>query len=162
MRTACTLPYGGDFPTDRPWPQTPPGKRPPLTDTLPLDRDPLTETPLDRDPLDRDPNGQRPLWTDTPWTETPILTETSLWTETSFWTENPPGQRIPQHSPPLDRDPPIDRYPLWTESQTGVKTLPCRNFAAGGNHDSQLCNNSIYIVKFVLSVYGNSLATESN
>ena len=26
------------------------------------------------------------------------------------------------------------RPPLWTESQTGVNTLPCRNFVAGGNN----------------------------
>ena len=25
------------------------------------------------------------------------------------------------------------KTPLWTEWQTGVKTLPCRNFVAGGN-----------------------------
>ena len=30
-----------------------------------------------------------------------------------------------------DRDPPP---PMWTELQTGVKTLPCRNFVAGGNY----------------------------
>ena len=24
--------------------------------------------------------------------------------------------------------------PLWTESQTGVKTLPCRNFVVGGKN----------------------------
>ena len=27
-----------------------------------------------------------------------------------------------------------DPLPLWTESQTGVKTLPCRNFVADGNN----------------------------
>ena len=31
-----------------------------------------------------------------------------------------------------DRDPPDRDPPVWTESQTGVKTLPCRNFVAGG------------------------------
>ena len=40
---------------------------------------------------------------------------------------------------PLDRDSPCtetpwQKPPLWTESQTGVKTLPCRNFVAGGNN----------------------------
>ena len=66
----------------------------------------------------------------------------------------PPGQRSP---PPRQRPPPGQRPPTWTEtpqtplghvtcgacwdrdpspteSQTGVKTLPCRNFVAGGNN----------------------------
>ena len=32
-----------------------------------------------------------------------------------------------------DRDPPGQRLPLWTEAQTGVKTLPYCNFIAGGD-----------------------------
>ena len=73
----------------------------------------LTETPPDRDSRGHTPPDRDPL----PWTETP------LWTDRD----------------PLDRDPPdkdpapdsqtgsdiIQRPPLWTESQTGVKTLPC-------------------------------------
>ena len=92
--------------------ETPPGHRP-SGQRHPLDRDlprprtsPWTEAPPpDRDILDKDTS-----WTDTRWTETPR-------TETPLWTENPtPGQRTPPR----------------TESQTGVKTLPCRNFVAGG------------------------------
>ena len=37
-----------------------------------------------------------------------------------------PGGLCPGDLP--DRDPPV------TESQTGVKTLPCRNLVVGGNH----------------------------
>ena len=52
---------------------------------------------------------QRPSWTETP---------TPPWIEISVSS----GQR-----PLLDRDP-LDRdHPLWTDSQTGVKTLPCPN-----------------------------------
>ena len=29
--------------------------------------------------------------------------------------------------------------PPWTEWQTGVKTLPCRNFVAGGNYSVKVC-----------------------
>ena len=40
--------------------------------------------------------------------------------------------RDPRTETPLDRDPSQQRPPpKWTESQTGVKTLPCRNFVAG-------------------------------
>ena len=47
-------------------------------------------------------------------------------------TETPSGQRspwtvTPWTENPLDRDP-----PLWTESETGVKILPSRNFVASG------------------------------
>ena len=58
-----------------------------------------------RDPLDRDPRTKNPPWT-----------ETSLWS-CDLWCML--GQR-----PPF----------LWTEWHTGVKTLPCRNFVAGGNN----------------------------
>ena len=54
---------------------------------------------------------------------------------------------------PLDRDPPGQRPPWscdlwcmleqrpppWTESQIGVKTLPCRNFVADGNNCVNPC-----------------------
>ena len=51
-------------------------------------------------------------WQRLPWTETPL-------------------NRDPLDRDPLDRDP-LDRDPsLWTESQTGVKTLPSRNFVCG-------------------------------
>ena len=32
--------------------------------------------------------------------------------------------------------------PLWTEWQTGVKTLPCRNFVAGSNNKKKYCLNT--------------------
>ena len=85
-------------------------------------------------PLNRDRPGQR-----TPLDRTP-------------WTETPSGQRPPLDRDPLERDPPEERppdrdipwteilrtkNPLWTELQTGVKTLPCRNFVAGGNFSSK-------------------------
>ena len=88
--------------------------------TTPPDRDPSPETPLDKDPS---------------WTETPPQTETPLDRDPP-WTKIPPGQR-----PSLDRDPPRTETPqtetplvmwpvvhagtetpLWTESQTTVKT----------------------------------------
>ena len=41
---------------------------------------------------------------------------------------------IPGGSPWQSRDPPGQRPPpYWAESQTGVKTLPSRNFVCGGN-----------------------------
>ena len=63
---------------------------------------------------------------------------------------DPPGPGPPQEqTPPRDQAPPPetcckacwditcnacwDSTPLWTESQTPVKTLPCPNFVAGGN-----------------------------
>ena len=50
-------------------------------------------------------------------------------TETPLWTETPPGQTAYGQRPhgqrrPPDRDPPGQR-------QTGVKTLPSRNFVSG-------------------------------
>ena len=44
---------------------------------------------------------------------------------------DPPDRYTPGQRPLLDRDPPP---PLRTESQTGVKTLPCCNFVAGGKY----------------------------
>ena len=123
-------PHGQKPPwTETPWTETPnrdPLDRDPLDRDISLDRDPQ---PLDRDPhpLDRDPLDRAPL----PQTQTLPLTET-------------PGQKSP-----LDRDPPGQRPPWtcdlwymlgqrappspWTESQTFVKTLLCRNFVAGSN-----------------------------
>ena len=115
----------------------PPGQRPPS----------WTETPLNRDPP-----RQRPPWTETPWTQNSLWTETPPKTEAP-WTETP-RQRPPGHRPPSgqrpspDRDPPWtetpsyvtcgacwDRdLPLWTEWHSLVKTLPCRNFVAGGKN----------------------------
>ena len=40
----------------------------------------------------------------------------------------------PDHAYPLPHTPPTIHAPLWTEWLTGVKTLPCRNFIAGGKH----------------------------
>ena len=73
----------------------------------------------------------------------------SPWQRIPPWQTEPPplGQRSRLERDPLDREPPwtqtpqpghrppnLDRDPsLWTESQTGVKPLPCRNFVAGGN-----------------------------
>ena len=68
------------------------------------DRDP--PPPGQRPPRQRPP-GQRPPWTDTPWTDP------------SSWTDNS------SHPPPS---------PPRIESQTGVKTLPCRNFVVGGKY----------------------------
>ena len=112
----------------------------PLLGQRPLDRDPLDRDSLDRYPLDRDPHrdtdrdplpGQRPPWIEIPWTETP-------WTET-LWTETP------MDKDPLDRDPHREPPPppQWTESQTGVKTLPTRNFIAGGNKFTEFSESSI-------------------
>ena len=42
--------------------------------------------------------------------------------------------------------------PLWTEWQTGVKTLPCRNFVADGNY-LNICFKNIDCVdlhKFII------------
>ena len=64
---------------------------------------------LDRDPLDRDPPR-----TETPPDRDPLDRDTAPLTESPL-TETP-GQRPP----------------LWTEPQTGVKTLPYRNFVANG------------------------------
>ena len=71
---------------------------------------------------DRDSPGQRSPWIETPRQRCP-------WTETLPPDKDPPGQR-----------PPIDRYPSPTHPRhgqrppwTGLKTLPCRNFVAGGN-----------------------------
>ena len=120
---------GGVSLTETPWREIP-WIETPKTET------PWTETPLDRDPPDRDapkqrPSRQRPLPMDRdpagqrhPWTET-LLDRDPSWTET-HWTETPwscdlwcmLGQR-----PPREQN-------NW---QTGVKTLPCRNFVAGGN-----------------------------
>ena len=76
---------------------------------------------------DKDPPGQRhpgqrpPPWTETtPWTETPLLDRDPpgqrppSWTETSSWTETPPYEQ--------------------NDWQTGLKTLLCRNFVAGGKN----------------------------
>ena len=53
------------------------------------------------------------------------LRETPPWQRPPL-TETPPGQRLPW-----------TETPPWTESQTGVKTLPCRNFVVGGNNWKQ-------------------------
>ena len=139
MHTAHSLLYGGGGL----WQLGLPDRDPPWTE-ISVDR----YTP-DREPPDRDPPGQisppghRPLWTDTPrqrsfWTETPLdgaplteipWTETPRqrppWTETS-WTEiprqRPPGQRPPSY---VTCGACWDREPPRTESQTGVKSLPC-------------------------------------
>ena len=53
--------------------------------------------------------------------------------------QTPPGVDPPGADPPGSRppgaDPPRPGTPLWTESQTPVKTLPCPNFVAGGKND---------------------------
>ena len=72
---------------------------------------------LNRDPLDRDPHGKR-----APQTETPILDRDPPPLDSDLPGQRPPGQR------------PIS----WTETplpHTGVKTLPCRNFVAGGKNE---------------------------
>ena len=58
--------------------------------------------------LDADPF----LDADTPWMQIPRMQ--------TLWMQTPLGCR--PH--PLDADPPM-QIPLWTEWQTGVKTLPC-------------------------------------
>ena len=49
--------------------------------------------------------------------------------------DQPPPQDQPSpwdQAPPQDQAPPRDQAsPLWTESQTPVKTLPSRNFVCG-------------------------------
>ena len=90
-----------------------------LTET-PQAETPQTKTPLGRDPPDRDPPWQRPPRQRPPWVETPQ-------------TETPPGQRSPRQRPPWAETPQTET-PLWTEWHTGVKTLSCHNFIAGGNN----------------------------
>ena len=107
--------------------------------SLPYGGDLLTETLLgQRPPLDRDPPGHRPHQTETPlWTDPPD--------------RDSPGQRPLGHvtcGACWDRDP----TPTPTESQTGVKTLPCRNFVAGGNY---------LITKLTFSVFPSSVLIES-
>ena len=124
MLTTNSLPYGGVsvWGSPRLPRQRPPEQRPP-------DRDSQTETSLDNDL--------------TPWTMTSLPGQRPTpWTETPPPGQIPPtsGQRRPSgQRPHLDRDPPRQRSPshvtcgacwdrdthLWTESQTGVKTLPC-------------------------------------
>ena len=111
---------GGLSPGDLPN-RDPPGQRPPWTKTI-LDREPLDRHPLDRtgrqtppgqNPLTETPR-QRPPWTDTPWTETPDRAPPSvMWPVVLAGTETPCGQNS------------------W---HTLLKTLPCRNFVAGGNN----------------------------
>ena len=80
--------------------------------TLPYERSPDRGPPGQRPPSDIDPLDRDPPQTETSWTETPR--------------QRPPGQRPPD--PPLDGDLPVNRM-----THTGVKTLPSRNFVAGGN-----------------------------
>ena len=52
--------------------------------------------------------------------------------------QRPPGQKLPGTETPLDRDsPPQTETPPDRDPppKTGVKTLPCRNFVAGGNNN---------------------------
>ena len=76
-----------------------------------------TEIPLGQRPPNRDLSGQRPHGQRPPWTDP--------WTETSL--------DRPMDRDPLGQRPHRQRHSPWTESQTGVKTLPCRNFVANGN-----------------------------
>ena len=53
-----------------------------------------------------------------------------------------------------------DTPPLWTEWQTGVKTLPCSNFVAGGNNGCYITvtrNPSSSTIIFVLSRHCNNV-----
>ena len=119
------------------------------THMLPYGRVSLTETPPgQRTLLDRDPSWKEtPLWTETPPGQRPPLDREPSWTGTPY------GQRRlldrdPQRQRPPDRDthgqrlPPGQRFlpsgqrtppPPRIESQTGVKSLPSRNFVARGN-----------------------------
>ena len=45
----------------------------------------------------------------------------------------PPQDATPQEQTPPGPGP----SPVWTESQTPVKTLPCPNFVAGGNKEDR-------------------------
>ena len=68
------------------------------------------------------PSGQRPPWKESSQTETPILDRDPPPLDSDLPGQRPPGQR------------PIS----WTETplpHTGVKTLPCRNFVAGGKNE---------------------------
>ena len=51
---------------------------------------------------------------------------------------DPPGQIPPGQTPPSGQSPPSGQItpspPPRTESQTGVKTLRCRNFVVGGKY----------------------------
>ena len=54
-----------------------------------------------------------------------------------------PAMHAPHHTCPLPCMPPLAMHtpchacpPPWTEWQTHVKTLPCRNFVAGGKYNS--------------------------
>ena len=89
------------------------------------------QRPLDRDPSWTETPWQRHPWTETPWTETPDLDTHPTWTETTLTprTENSPWTKRPV---------------LWTESQTGVKTQPFRNFVAGS---VQFCQNELFFEK---------------
>ena len=98
----------------------PPGQRPSGQ------RPPGQRCPMDTGPPEPRPPGHRP--------PPPGLRPPGL---------RPPGQRFPLDTdPPPDKDPPGHRPPgqrspasptRWTEPQTGVKTLPCRNFCEGSN-----------------------------
>ena len=69
-------------------------------------------------------SGGSPLGT--PQEQTPPWGQTTPgadphWDQASPWDQTPPS--------PTDQAP-----PMWTESQTSVKTLPCPNFVAGGKN----------------------------
>ena len=74
----------------------------------------------------------------------------------------PPAMYVPPASMPPYHACPPPLHPLWTEWQTGVKTLPCHNFVAVGNKPKctkwlisasfwlnkiQYCNNKYFSVK---------------
>ena len=123
----------------------PPGQRLPWTEIPLWTETPWIQIPWTETPLDRLPWTEIPLWTETPWTQTPSTetpTQRSTWTETLPEQRPPsPGQRPPSpgQRPSLTETPRTEttllvmwpvthsgtETPLWTESQTGVKTLPC-------------------------------------
>ena len=109
---------------------------------MPLDRDPLdrtetswTETLLDRDPLDRDSVNRDPP----PWTETPLDRETPV--QRPHWTDSPLVMWPVVHAG--------TEIPLWTESQTGVKTLPCHNFVV----DAKYSEPGYFIYRWIRRLY---------
>ena len=62
-----------------------------------------------------------------PWDQTPPQSRHPLGADTPR-SRHPPGAGTPPDQTPL---PPGAGTPLWTESQTPVKTLPSRNFVCG-------------------------------
>ena len=71
--------------------------------------------------------------------------------------QNPPGSDPPGAHPPGPGTP-----PLWTESQTPVKTLPCPNFVAGGKKPITVSLLCMKCVKFWITYLFYPFVVEIN